>query len=88
MKTRQEKMEEDKTRREETHHKEERTKGSETDGGECQEQGDCIKAGGSGGSKRVWTERLEIHSSNFELIKGLRRHRQDFIFKGTERERE
>lgn len=33
MKTRQGKMEEDKTRREETHHKEKRTKGSETDGG-------------------------------------------------------
>lgn len=33
MKTRQGKMEEDKTRQEETHHKEERTKGSEADGG-------------------------------------------------------
>lgn len=88
MKTRQEKMEEDKTRREETHHKEERTKGSETDGRECQEQGDGIEAGGNGESKRVWTKRVEIHSSNFELIKGLRRLRHDSIFKGTERERD
>lgn len=47
-----------------------------------------MEAGGNGESKRVWTERLEIHSSNFELIKGLKRLRQGFIFKGTERERE
>lgn len=53
-------------------------------GGGCQEQGDWVEAGGNGESKRVWTKRLEIHSSNFELIKGLRRLRQDFIFKGTQ----